>query len=64
MAITYEYVVKDNVCGDVFLRIECDEREVTVEDSCGRRCVLEYDQLITLNEAVKKYQAMLEVANG
>jgi len=63
MAITYEDEIKDQ-CGDVSLRVECNEREITIEDSCGRRCVLEYDQLTFLNETVSKFHKMQEVANA
>ena len=64
MAVSYDDEIKDAVCGDVSLRVECNEREVTIEDSCGRRCVLEYDQLTFLNEMVSKFHKMQEVANG
>jgi hypothetical protein len=63
MSITYEHPEK-NELGDVTLLIECTEREVTIEDSCGRRCCLEYDQIAILNQVVAKYQKMQEVALG
>lgn len=64
MSITYEHEEKDNACGDISLRIVCEEREVTIENSSGRTCSLEYEQIAILNEAVRKYQAMKELANG
>lgn len=62
MGITYEHAEHDQ-CGDPTMTITCEENEVTIEDSCGRRCALEYGQIAILNEVVKKYQAMREVAN-
>jgi len=63
MTITYEHIERDQ-CGDPTLTITCDQNEVTIEDSCGRRCSLEYTQLEALNDTVKKYQAMKDVANA
>lgn len=63
MGVTYEHTEHDQ-CGDATLTITCQENEVTIEDSSGRRCSLEYDQLEIINAVVKKYKAMEEVANA
>lgn len=53
--LTYEHEEKNDL-GDLILGLEFKDEEITIEDDCGRRCILNYDQLALVNTHAQRYR--------
>lgn len=63
MALTYEHEERNDL-GDQILILEFKGEEITIEDDCGRRCVLNYDQLALVNTHAQRYRAARQVVEN